>query len=224
MKSFTCFIKVVCSICLLQVFSFETFSQVKVIMTDPNNPNLESSKVYDSIFVEQPNGDILMKIVERVPIKNNSGEFMNYGMNPASQSSKLYDTIYIEQPDGKVVSKYIKLDAWTLSKDEVYAQADEWPEFIGGENALATFIQSQMKYPLENKKNKVEGYVILNFLIDENGQLSQCKVLRNTSGSKSLEAEALRLIKLMPNWKPATRRDNPIKVNFTMPIQFSLKD
>ncbi len=66
--------------------------------------------------------------------------------------------------------------------------------------------------------------MILNFLIDEKGQLSEYKVLRNTSGSKSLEAEALRLIKIMPNWKPATRRDNPVKVNFTMPIQFSLKD
>jgi TonB family protein len=224
MKSFTCFIKVVCIICLLQVISFETFSQVRVIMTDPLNPINESSKVYDTIFVEQPNGDILMKIEEHIPIKNKSDEIMNYGINPTSQSAKLYDTIYIEQSDGKVLTKFVKLDAWTLSKEEVYSKADNWPEFNGGEIALSNFLKQQMRYPVEDKKNKVEGYVILNFLIDEKGQLSEYKVLRNTSGSKSLEAEALRLIKIMPNWKSATRRDIPVKVNFTMPIQFSLKD
>ena len=224
MKSFTCFIKVVCSICLLQVISFETFSQVKVIMTDPLNPINESSKVYDTIFVEQPNGDILMKIEEHIPIKNKSDEIMNYGIKPTSQSAKLYDTIYIEQSDGNILTKFVKLDAWTLSKEEVYTKADEWPEFNGGDIALSNFLKQQMRYPVEDKKNKVEGYVILNFLIDEKGQLSEYKVLRNTSGSKSLEAEALRLIKIMPNWKSATRRDIPVKVNFTMPIQFSLKD
>jgi Ca-activated chloride channel family protein len=149
---------------------------------------------------------------------------MNYGINPTSQSAKLYDTIYIEQSDGKVLTKFVKLDAWTLSKEEVYSKADNWPEFNGGEIALSNFLNQQMRYPVEDKKNKIEGYVILNFLIDEKGQLSEYKVLRNTSGSKSLEAEALRLIKIMPNWKSATRRDIPVKVNFTMPIQFSLKD
>jgi Ca-activated chloride channel family protein len=193
-------------------------------MTDPLNPINESSKVYDTIFVEQPNGDILMKIEEHIPIKNKSDEIMNYGINPTSQSAKLYDTIYIEQSDGKVLTKFVKLDAWTLSKEEVYSKADNWPEFNGGEIALSNFLKQQMRYPVEDKKNKVEGYVILNFLIDEKGQLSEYKVLRNTSGSKSLEAEALRLIKIMPNWKSATRRDIPVKVNFTMPIQFSLKD
>jgi|688.fasta_scaffold570279_2 TonB family protein len=224
MKSFTRFIRVVCSICLLQTISFNTFSQVKVIMTDPQNPIKESSKVYDTVFVEQPNGDIMMKIEEHIPIKNKSDEIMNYGINPTSQSAKLYDTIYIEQSDGKVLTKFVKLDAWTLSKEEVYSKADNWPEFNGGEIALSNFLNQQMRYPVEDKKNKIEGYVILNFLIDEKGQLSEYKVLRNTSGSKSLEAEALRIIKIMPNWKPATRRDIPVKVSFTLPIQFSLKD
>ena len=95
---------------------------------------------------------------------------------------------------------------------------NESPKFQGN---LLGFISSHLHYPESALESGQEGKVFLQFIVDTDGTMKDLVVLRS-SGSKALDAEALRVVRLMTQWKPGTDKGVPVQAYFTLPIVFSL--
>lgn len=95
------------------------------------------------------------------------------------------------------------------------------PQFPGGDKALVQFLEDNLKYPEEAQKNKYEGKSLIAFTVNEDGSLSNIRVLK--SSWVCLDTEALRIIKLMPKWTPAYDNGVPKKEMVVLPITFDLK-
>ena len=102
---------------------------------------------------------------------------------------------------------------------QAFVVVEQMPQFPGGENAMREFIQKTLKYPEEAKKNKVEGTVIVNFVIDKEGMIRNPRIMR---GKPELNDEALRVINSMPAWIPGKQGGKPVLVSYTIPVKFTL--
>lgn len=98
---------------------------------------------------------------------------------------------------------------------------DAMPEFPGGQATLFTFLRKNIKYPVLAEEAGVQGRVIVTFVVDVDGSLTDIKV-RN-SVDPSLDKESLRLLKVMPRWIPRKIDGIPVRMDFTMPITFRLQ-
>lgn len=94
------------------------------------------------------------------------------------------------------------------------------PEFEGGIQGLIEYLSKSLKYPEEAKKNKVQGKVILSFIVQKDGRVSDIQVLRGLGSGT--DEEAVRVLANSPKWKPATKNGEKVNVQFTLPIQFKL--
>lgn len=108
------------------------------------------------------------------------------------------------------------------SNPTIYAFVDESPMFPGGEAALKEFIANNLQYPEYAKEAGIEGKCYVKFIVSETGKCSDFTVLRGTSGCGSCDKEALRLLKLMPDWIPGKLNGEPVRSYYTLPVKFSL--
>lgn len=107
------------------------------------------------------------------------------------------------------------------SKQNVYDVVEQMPEYPGGMPAMIEFLQTNLNYPKDAKKQKVGGRVLVMFVVETDGSMSNVRVAKKIF--PSLDAEALRVVKAMPKWNPGKEKGKPVRVNFTLPIVFSLK-
>ena len=101
---------------------------------------------------------------------------------------------------------------------KVYDTCEQMPSFNG---KLSEWLGNNIKYPEEAAKKKIEGRVIVQFVVDKKGKTCKPKVVRSIH--PALDAEAIRVINAMPNWKPGTIKGKPVSVKYTIPISFKLK-
>ena len=100
---------------------------------------------------------------------------------------------------------------------------EQKPSFNGGDaNEFSKWVNSRLNYPEDAKKKKLGGRVVLQFTIAADGHLEDVKVLRS-SGIPSIDAEALRVVSMSPNWKPGYQRGSPVRVTYTFPVIFQLR-
>lgn len=104
---------------------------------------------------------------------------------------------------------------------EIFTIVEVMPQYPGGQKALHKFIKKHLTYPATAKANGVQGTVYIGFVIDEYGNIQNVTVKRGLADAK-LNAEALRIVNLMPRWIPGTQRGKAVKVKFTLPIKFKL--
>lgn len=104
---------------------------------------------------------------------------------------------------------------------EIFMIVEDNATFPGGDLELMKFIGKKIKYPAIARENNIEGRVIVKFVVNEDGSISNAQVLRDIGGGCG--DEALRVIKMMPKWNPGKQRGKPVKVWFTMPVQFKLE-
>ena len=107
------------------------------------------------------------------------------------------------------------------SNQNVYDQVEEMPEFPGGMPAMIEFLQTNIKYPKDAIKQDVGGKVMVMFVVETDGSISNVRVARKVF--PSLDKEAVRVVKAMPKWKPGKEKGRPVRVNFTLPVVFSTK-
>ncbi|MEI6141125.1 MAG: M56 family metallopeptidase [Mariniphaga sp.] len=107
------------------------------------------------------------------------------------------------------------------TQDQVFVVVEQMPEFPGGEQALREFIAKEVKYPDDAIKAKIVGKVFVNFVVSKEGKVINPKVVRGVS--PSLDAEALRVVKILPIWKPGQQKGVNVAVSYTIPIAFALK-
>ena len=113
----------------------------------------------------------------------------------------------------------------TVQKEDVIIGKeviDQPPEFPGGESARRKFLIENVNYPREAKKNNQQGRVMVGFVVEKDGRLTNFTI--QESATPLLDAEALRVAKLMPKWIPGKLRGKLVRVQFQMPLTFTLYD
>ncbi|VAW30447.1 putative TonB-dependent receptor [hydrothermal vent metagenome] len=104
---------------------------------------------------------------------------------------------------------------------QVFFIVEDMPEFPGGELALRKFIANSIKYPVIAQENGIEGKVYVTFVVDKDGSVSNAKIARGVD--PSIDKEALRVVSNLPRWKPGKQRGKPVRVSYTVPINFVLQ-
>ena len=103
----------------------------------------------------------------------------------------------------------------------IFYIVEEMPEFPGGELALRKFLANSIKYPVIAQENGIQGKVYVSFVVGRDGRVSDARVIRPVD--PSLDAEALRVVNSLPVWKPGKQRGKPVRVAFSVPINFVLQ-
>ena len=109
----------------------------------------------------------------------------------------------------------------TDQDDKVYRSAEQMPQFPGGEVALMKYLMTHVQYPENAAKNNIDGRVIVQFVIDKNGEIGEVKVVRSVN--EELDAEAVRVIKTLPKFEPGRQNGEPVNVWYTLPVMFKIQ-
>ena len=102
----------------------------------------------------------------------------------------------------------------------VFRVVEEMPEFPGGMGECLKFLGKNIKYPVEAQKAGVQGKVIVQFVVEKDGNIANPKVVRSID--PDLDGEAIRVISIMPKWKPGMQKGQPVRVKYTVPVTFRL--
>jgi len=103
----------------------------------------------------------------------------------------------------------------------VFQVVETMPSFPGGDQALFKFLGDNVKYPVIAQENGIQGRVICQFVVNKDGSIVDVEVVRPVD--PSLDKEAIRVIKSMPNWSPGKQRGKSVRVKYTLPVNFKLQ-
>ncbi|HAQ21008.1 MAG TPA: hypothetical protein DCR40_17505 [Prolixibacteraceae bacterium] len=110
------------------------------------------------------------------------------------------------------------IEITTKKSGDVFTMVEEMPEFPGGAEAINPFIKANLQYPEKAVETGITGKVFVNFMISKTGKVENVKVTKSLH--PLLDAEAVRVIKLMPDWKPGTQNGEKVDVKFNLPVYF----
>ena len=157
------------------------------------------------------------------PVKNNVPEKdsipardPNLDISDHAQAGKPEDKA--GSPDGPALGEG---NTEPPKEPELVNWATEMPEYPGGENALGDFIRHHMEYPDYEAGIGVHGKVAVGFIVDENGKVTNVRVLKGVS--KGIDREAMRVVKMLKDFKPGSQNGHKVRVNMVMPIVFNLE-
>lgn len=145
------------------------------------------------------------------------------------KNGKLTDTLTGYYPSGAVrrTEKYLKDTlisghCYDEKGNEVdYFPIQVMPYFPGGEEALMTFIKRQIKYPEVERADNIGGRVLVSFIVDNNGTINSIGIKKGVT--PAIDREALRVVGLLPPFKPGTLENSPVRVKYLLPIMFNLR-
>ncbi len=108
----------------------------------------------------------------------------------------------------------------TNADQKIYTLVEEKAEFPGGQEALSKFLARKLRYPAEAVKKRIQGNVYVTFVVEIDGSISNAKVVKGVQ--KDIDEEAMRVVKMMPKWKPGKQKGEAVRTLFTLPILFRL--
>jgi protein TonB len=106
-------------------------------------------------------------------------------------------------------------------KEAIFTVVEEQPSFPGGEEFRIAFLQQNIKYPEEAKELGIQGRVFVTYVVEADGSITDIRVLRGIGGG--CDEEAIRVVSIMPKWIPGKQRGTPVRVQFNLPIKFTLQ-
>lgn len=154
--------------------------------------------------------------------------------------------------DNQITTKNVVTDD-DDKKDQIYDTPEVKPEYPGGEQELYKFLMMNVKYPVIAQENAVQGRIIVSYVIEKDGSITDIKPIpekklenalnevvvtahkpdatpeqkeyaeKYAEGLKQLKEEAVRVVSQMPKWKPGRQNDEPVRVRFMLPIMFRLQ-
>ncbi len=127
----------------------------------------------------------------------------------------------IEIENAFQISVFYNQQEATPSKNDIFFTVDKMPEFPGGDNGLRTYIAKSVIYPKEAQDRGIMGQVYVSFVVDPNGKVQDAQIENGIN--YYLDQEALRIVRAMPLWTPGSLNGKPVKVSYTIPINFSLR-
>ena len=136
------------------------------------------------------------------------------------------ESIDINTEDDKetevVIAAPVEAPVEEEEEEVVFVVVESMPEFPGGQQALFKYLSDNIKYPVIAQENGIQGRVICQFVVNKDGSIVDVEVVRS-GGDPSLDKEAIRVIKSMPKWKPGKQRGKPVRVKYTVPVNFKLQ-
>ena len=116
---------------------------------------------------------------------------------------------------------YTRIYEGEKAKGEVYTVVEEMPEYPGGIKEMMVFIQKNILYPSYCREKSLGGKVFIKFVVNNSGDIENVTIIKST-GVFKLDEEALRVVKLMPKWKPGYQNGKAVSVYFNLPVNFSI--
>ncbi|MDD7437513.1 MAG: TonB family protein [Bacteroidales bacterium] len=108
-----------------------------------------------------------------------------------------------------------------VAEDHIFEYLEEMPEFPGGQAEMMKWLQKNVQYPPIAAENNIQGRVMVSFVVEPNGSISNVQIARGVD--PNLDKEAVRVVKNMPKWKPGMQTGKPVRARFTLPVQFRLQ-
>ena len=104
---------------------------------------------------------------------------------------------------------------------QVFDVVEKMPEYPGGQAALFEYLSTNVKYPVDAEKQKIQGRVLVTFVVNTDGSITDIEVVKKAF--PSLDAEAVRVISGMPKWIPGEQKGQKVRVKYTVPLSFNLR-
>ncbi len=197
------------------VFQIKTGEKNENILGELGNISIEDEIIPVTVMKnEKPKPPAPAKVIEEIKIVDNDNDNIDDDFDFDADAD---ETTSIDQTEiqPEIIDDY---DDEPIDFYSVQEQA----KFPGGEAALFKFISDNLEYPEEARNNNVTGTVGVKFVIDKQGNVTDVEVVRSVD--PYLDREAVRVIKMMPRWKPAKQRGKPVKVILILPVRFVLVD
>ena len=148
-------------------------------------------------------------------------------MNAFLASCGRIDTVNLDEHNKPVKTKphhqTIKMvlhSGKVLKSDSIFFVADKMPQFPGGDNGLFRYLKKNVVYPSMARLKKIQGRVYVEFIVERDGSVSHVKVTRGIGGG--CNEEAARVVAQMPRWASGKMNDSPVRVQYTLPVKFTL--
>ncbi|MEI6311047.1 MAG: energy transducer TonB [Bacteroidota bacterium] len=166
-------------------------------------PKIETTKFVETVIVDE-------EVKEEVKTQE---ELIDTKVSTTTQEGN--DDIVI--PEEKVTVAPVIED----KPEEIFTGAEENAQFPGGDAALMKFVRDHITYPAYEKEADISGKVLVRFVVEKDGQVSNVEILKKVS--PGIDKEAIRVIQSMPRWTPAKNNGKPVRLWFNMPINFTLQ-
>ncbi len=197
----------------------ETLSEVKDILRKNNGLNI----VYQSVL-GTPLLDAIVRILGQEPEKDSEG----YTIVNGRRISKVLVNGK-EEVSADLIDEILEMKAAEqkdieekTANDEPFMVVEDMPKFPGGHVAMLQYLQGNIRYPEEARDNNIQGRVLIQFIVEKDGSISNAEVVKSVH--ELLDAEAMRCISNMPAWTPGSQRGKPVRVRYTIPVNFKLND
>ena len=131
--------------------------------------------------------------------------------------------IDIEADETTEIEEYIPIivDEEVVDEAHVFTVVESMPVFRGGMQELYVYLGNNIKYPVMAKESGIQGKVYVTFVVERDGSITSVKVLRGIGGG--CDEEAIRVVKAMPRWTPGKQRGKPVRVQYNLPVRFTLQ-
>lgn len=117
------------------------------------------------------------------------------------------------------IVQQVAVEEEVIEEEPPFLVAETMPSFQGGDlNAFRNWVQSKVRYPAIAQENGISGRVVLTFVIEKDGRLTNIQVLQTPD--RSLSEEAVRVLQQSPKWSPGKQRNQPVRVKYTLPVDF----
>ncbi len=203
----------------------EKFVQTEVVLTPP--PPIDDKKVPPPPPVEPPPPKVdqikfpppVVKPDEEVREEEppTIEELKEADPGQKTQKGDPNAEININEPVGDGPVQQAK----TEDTNEIFTNVEVLPNFPGGLPAFGKYLSKNIQYPPIARENNIQGRVIVNFVVEKDGSLTDIKVVRGIGGGA--DEEAIRVLKKSPKWTPGIQNGRPVRVSYTVPVNFTLQ-
>jgi protein TonB len=162
----------------------------------------------------------LQKVIKFVPPKVVKEEVVEEIPTIEEIKQNEVAAVEVEGPTEVVFEEPVKEVVVAEDENKIFTVVEQNPEFVGGYEAMMNFIKKNMRYPASARLMGVDGTVYVSFVVDKTGSISEVKTIRGISAD--CDKEAMRVVSMMPPWKPGKQNGKPVFVRFVLPIKFKL--
>lgn len=162
----------------------------------------------------------LQKVIKFVPPKVVKEEVVEEVPTIEEIKQNEVAAVEVEGPTEVVFEEPVKEVVVEEDENKIFTVVEQQPEFAGGYEAMMNFIRKNMRYPASARRMGVDGTVYVSFVVSKDGSISEVKTIRGISAD--CDKEAMRVVGMMPPWRPGKQNGKPVFVRFVLPIKFQL--
>lgn len=133
------------------------------------------------------------------------------------------DVDFAEFDESTEIVQQVVVKEEEIVEEEIFVTAETMPSFMGGDlSVFRNWVQKQLNYPPIAQENGIQGKVIIQFVVEKDGRLTNVQVL--STPDRSLSEEAVRVLQLSPRWSPGKQRNQPVRIKYTLPVDFRIQN